>query len=356
MKFSVVDVFAPALIALLFWRAKPVKPFCGLFYDGYISRETGKALRGFFALVIILHHLAFAFSAGILTGWLQIAGIPSVSVFFFLSGYGLMMSYRKNPAYKDRFLMQRIPKVLVPYLVVTALFWLFDAINGDRYSAKALILASLNGKPVVHYSWYIICILLFYVFFWVLMCLCKKRYFMMVLGACCWYAAYMVFCIKMNYETYWYRTALFLIVGMIWALYEDKLSGCLKRYYRILAPVSWITFLTLLICFQRLTASLDSAVVRGIIVFFYAASFLLTVLTVTLKFRLGNPVLTFLGENSLEIYLVQGLFIAGLRSGLLYIRNDFLWALLCMIGSVVLGSLLHVVTKKLFRKPQTAPK
>lgn len=66
-----------------------------------------------------------------------------------------------------------------------------------------------------------------------------------------------------------------------------------------------------------------------------------------MKFTIGNPILSFLGTNSLEMYLVQGLFIRGLRSSIVYIENDALWALITIVGSVVLGFVLHYFSKLL---------
>ena len=72
-----------------------------------------------------------------------------------------------------------------------------------------------------------------------------------------------------------------------------------------------------------------------------AVLFVLSVLTFTMKFEIGNPVLDFLGKCSLEIYLVQGLFIQGLRSNTVYIQNEALWCLLVIVGSIALGAVLN---------------
>lgn len=349
MRWNLVDLLPLALAALCLVGAKPVKPLRA-FNDGYLSAQTGTHLRGLFAVIVVLHHLSLKAPVGVLFPWLQHVGYLAVSVFFFLSGYGLMKSYRTRDGYQTRFLRRRVPKILVPYLLLTAVYWGFHALNGNVYSPKALILTTLNGKPIVSYSWYIVCILLFYVVFWLLMRLCRRKYIWILFGACVWYALYMAFCMRMNYGSWWYRTAPILIVGMIWAMYEDDLLPVLRKVYPVCAPLCGIVFLALFYVYARFASDISRQIVSSLLVLAMTVSFLLCVCAVTLKCRIGNPVLRLLGQCSLEIYLVQGLFIDGLRSHFIYIRNDFLWALSALLGTVALGFALHWLNTKLFPK------
>lgn len=72
------------------------------------------SLRGVLAILIILHHLSSKIDILFLK-WFHDFGAPIVSMFFFVSGYGLIKSYlKKGTAYIDGFLAKRLGKILPP--------------------------------------------------------------------------------------------------------------------------------------------------------------------------------------------------------------------------------------------------
>ena len=78
-------------------------------------------LRGFAIFTIALMHLV----QGSLTGSLNKAaslGGAGVHVFILVSGFGLYLSYRKNPLGYGEFLRKRFGKVYWPY-VAAVLLW-----------------------------------------------------------------------------------------------------------------------------------------------------------------------------------------------------------------------------------------
>ena len=347
MHWSVLDVFPVALLVLFLIGTKPVHPFRE-YNDCYLSRETGLALRGVFALSVILHHLSQNVRHIGLFGRFYNSGPLVVTAFFFLSGYGLMHSYMTQPAYRQHFLRRRLPKILLPFVLLTTVFVGFSALNGSPYSPKSLILDFIYGIQILPYSWYILCIAAFYVLFCLLMHLCKNKYTLVIAGMFAGCVVYIAFCIYMRYGSFWYRTILVLLLGMIWALYEAKILPVMHRFYWIISPLTWLLFAALLSVLLRQTA-IKNPWISLLYNFALTSSFMISILTVTMKFRVGNPVLTFLGNNSLEIYLVQGFF-TGLRSNLIYIQNDFLWVLLCFFGSITIGSAVHTLNTVLFKK------
>ena len=333
---SILDIYFIVLLILFVYGMKPVVPLTS-FNKNYNSITTSKNLRGWLTLAIIMHHLALRTTDGILFHQLYRVGVLTVAMFFFFSGYGVQKSYMVSSEYKKHFLLRRIPPILFTYIIVTALFWIMYATQGEILSVQDIILAIINGYPIVTYSWYIINIFIFYFVFWLLMFIYGTNYSGMIVGACVWDALYVVFCIKMGYGSWWYNATHLLVVGMIWAAYEEKIMCYFQKHYKILAPLIWITFLGMF----SFTDKLGNANLRNILSMICAVLFVLSVLAFTMKFEIGNPVLSFLGKCSLEIYLVQGLFIQGLRSNTVYIQNEALWCLLVIVGSIALGAVLN---------------
>lgn len=136
---------------------------------------------------------------------------------------------------------------------------------------------------------------------------------------------------------------------MIIATYEDRILSWIKKKYWFFTLAIWSGFLLILIFDSDLAGLFPSKAVSFALTFFLELFFLLGVLSICLKFTINNKVLAYLGKISLEIYLVHGLFIMGLRSGVIFIQNETLWAFLTIIGSIVFGSLLHYLLGYILR-------
>lgn len=347
MNIKLIDILPTALFLLLLWRVKPVKPIQS-WNENYLSLETCKSWRGFFAVVVVLHHLSQLAKGGVIFYELTKVGILAVAVFFFFSGYGLQKKYIQSRNYQKRFLLRRLPTVLFPYIIITAVYWLVNAASGTAYSPKDIFIKTfVKGDPIVSYSWYIIVILMFYIVFAILMIACRKPW-IMIMGGCVWYGLYITFCMKMKYGIWWYNTAHLLIIGMLWAAYEDKITAFFKKSYRITAPLIWTAFVLLFYFSKKIQAALPIPNIRLITETITCLLFVLSLLLLTLKFEVGNPVLNQFGTISLEIYLVQGLFVLILHNdSFVYIQNDLLFSAAVIFGSILLAFVFHLFNRKM---------
>ena len=339
MQVWLIDLYPITLFALLLFGLKPVVPFSSINRD-YLSVATGKNIRGILALTIVFHHLAQKAGEGHLFPIFGRVGYFAVAVFFFLSGYGLQRSYLRSSRYKDQFLLRRIPPVLLPYLVVTLLFWVFHAARGTFYSAADFLFSVVYGSPIVSFSWYINNILAFYLVFWILMNLCGSGRGM-VIGACVWHVLYVAFCRRMDYGPWWYNASHLLIVGMIWACCEERILNWLRGKTLFSAAIVGGAFLLLAMVPNDLPLFTGREFLFLAFTMLRALLFVLGVLLFSMMFQIGNPILSFLGEISLEIYLVQGLLMMGLRGNLIWIQSGALYVLLVVLGSVALAAAIH---------------
>ena len=340
-------VLLSVVLAILFMIGlRVVKPLSAT-NEGYLSREASLYYRGFFALVVVLHHLIQETTEGVLSPIFSHTGSLAVSFFFFLSGYGLQKSFIARPeVYKKNYLKKRIPMVLIPYVVFVFIYWLVNAVVGKRYSIADICMSFVNGSPIVSYSWYIIVILVFYLFFGLFMFLCRKKPKMTVLYGCVWYIVWVLFCYKMDYNTWWYNTAHLLLLGMIWATYEKNIDSIINKHYVFLALVAWIGFVLLFALHDIIIQLLPNLFIAKLLWQFLLS--LLFVCGVTLLFRkmiMGNQILGLLGGISLEIYLVHGLFIQ-----IIQIQNAIVWCLSVISLSLVTAFLLHMVLSCILKK------
>lgn len=332
-----MDVYLILFLLLSVWKLRPVNPLSG-FREDYLSLDTGKAIRGLLSIAIVCNHVALHTESGLLFHQIFTRATPVVAVFFFLSGYGLQKSYIAHESYKKHFLLHRLPRVLLPCMIAMLLYWVFWYVNGSFYSIHDIFMTVIDGNPFIYASWFIICIILFYIAFQIFMCLCKKRYLWMVLGGVVWYFLYMQFCIHMNYGIWWYQNTPSLLIGMLWAIYEDSILVFIKRQYLWLAPVTWASCCILLCTHEALVP------VAGIQVLLPMArgfAFTASLLLLSLKFKIGNPILNFLGNISTEIYVLHGI-------PLLFfpVENEFQYCLVALAGSIFLAYAVHILCKK----------
>ncbi len=345
-----IDVLPLILCGIFFWQLRPIGPLSQM-NEAYISKETGNDYRGLFAVVVLFHHLAQRTHSGLLFRSFYDVGYLAVALFFFYSGYGLQKSYMaKKEAYRSHFLIKRLPPVLLPYAAVTFLFWLMNRAAGYRPTVLYILSTILQGEPMVLFSWYIVSILLFYVVFWLLMMICRNHYRRMIAGGCIWYVLYVICCMRADFGCWWYNASPLLIVGMAWAVYEKQILKLISICYSKMTVAVWILFIPL----YMLAFSLkDSEAYENRLFLLHIAAAVLFVIGInlfSLKIRIGNPVLRFLGHISLEIYLVQGLLIEGLRNGTVFIESETLWAALVVGGSVILAFLLHALLRPVLQR------
>lgn len=328
-----IDLFPLLLLALFLPGIKPLRKK-GEMNENYLSLQTGNVLKGLFAVVVVFHHLSQETTGGLLLPQFGYVGYLAVSVFFFLSGYGLQKSNMASVHYKDRFLQKRLPKILLPYLAMTLLYWLYIAVGGTVYSVASVLRAIGKGDPIVSYSWYVICICYFYVAFWLFMLICGKWPGLMVLCTGIWCAAYAIICKQLNYGSWWFNSSHLLVLGVFWAAFEPQILCFVKKHYSLLLP------LAVLISLITFAASAEN-MINLPLVMASAVAFVLSVLLLLLKIDLRSCIFSFLGKISLEIYLLHGFLMLILRSYIFYIENEFLWCVGVIVGSVLSAWIMH---------------
>ncbi len=349
MNSIIIDILPLLLMVMLFWGAKLKKPLSSLNTENYLTYDTSKYYRGFFAIVVVFHHLSKCTETGIVFPFFYYSGYLAVSYFFFLSGYGLQKSYIvKADHYRKGFLLKRIPSVLIPYIITIVFYWLLELTRDNHLSLKSYVYAILHGRTILGLSWYIITILIFYVIYWLLMVICSNRYFLMITLAVIWYIFYMIFCIKMGYGGYWFNATPLLIVGMFWATYESNILELLTKIHISIVPAIWISFTGLFLIEIRNASFFNlSNLIKTLII---AVLFVLGVLMFSLEVQIGNRALEFLGNISLEIYLSQGIFIEILSNRCVYFTNELLLCITVLSGTIIFSYLLHIILQFILKK------
>ena len=340
----------------LFWGAKISKR--KEWNEDVLSFAQTKSFLGFCALIIILHHCSQRTCAPWLPEFRIVHGLDDfvfwgylcVAVFFFCSGYGMYTSFHKKEGFFKGY-YKRILKILIPTIVVWITFFMVEKGKGMRIP-----------KPVWYntfdYIWYIPAMIYMYLIFYFSFRFIKKETLSVVavfIGTC----IYFVLCMFFSPGTWWYNTPHLFIVGIITARHKEKIGSFFKKGYPF-----WIA-LSLIITFVGFAISnyyypfavifgwgMDDkshfiAELTGQVI--SALTFVIFVMLIGMKIKIGNKVLAFLGGFTLELYLVHPLFVqlfsyAFMQDSvkpLYHIKNPFLYSAAVAVVAIPLAFGLH---------------
>lgn len=306
----------------------------GTFEIYNFSIQRTLPIRGLLAVSIVLHHLACVVwhqNIPIVSEFMSWGGLV-VSVFFFLTGYGLVLSYiNKGRDYLNGFLLHRLKKVLLPLVVATFCFLIVQSLLS---SSNAFISVSglVVGNPPLPTSWFVYTILLFYCIFYFIARTFNQKYYHIIIClwiSCCIYALVLHY---IHWEECWYKSIYAIGLGATYAYYEN----CIKKWITE-RPQRLISLLVSCFAFLCLVRLINEHFIYTYMsvwkLFVYSLTPLLIVFFVYSLGSFNTPALDFLGRISYEIYLVQGAFRLWFRqidlNWYLYFTLTFILTILC---------------------------
>ena len=363
-------ILAAALVAILIAGAKTSKR--REWQEEPLALGTSKAIQGFSAVAIILHHLSqdlmkdagpFEFLSG--------CGVLFVGIFFFFSGFGLYTSLKTKKDYLKGFLRKRLITILIPFYSCIAVFTIASCICGAKYKPMALLKVLSGWSLINNHMWYIVEIAILYLAFFLIYKLIRNRtaatvvmsvfVLAMMGGSLLLCHGKDMSCAYWFMGEWWYNASLLFIVGILVSKHQDGLRKIARKAYVVLLPLfgiltavfGWITkrFLEKYSYWSEIPGKdpryLDKLRCLSVQVPFILC-FVLFVLLVMMKVRFGNPVLTFLGAISLELYLIHNLFLKGLRDGTIFrVSSPSMYILLTILMAIGAATIISGVDKYL---------
>lgn len=263
--------------------------------DAYLSKNNTDILKGISVLVVIFCHIAmFCTNNSIMKTIFINSGILAVSIFFFTSGYGLMVQYMKKENYLKGF-WKKIFKLVLLFLIsnifTTIVANVFLNVN---YGIKDIILSSLkfqfsNGREL----WFVACIIFMYISFYISFGKLKSKGFIGIISLT---IIYVIICILLGKGNWWYNCVYSFPLGMLFAKYNKEILDFYKRNYFLKLIISLTLFLTVMYLY-----------IKGYVILQYVIPllFVLFVTLVLIKVKLKSRIFLFLNNISFEMYLTH---------------------------------------------------
>lgn len=339
----------------------------------FFDRISGKEIQGALAVFIIFHQTVIALDAsGDDSGDMRFFyyyGILAVAFFFFSSGFGLLKRRMTDENYIKGFMRRRIFTVLVPFFICNYIY-LTDALLNNIASRMHFgfgeVICSFFGIFLINNEmWFAVEIMILYIAFRLVFAKVKKPLTgiiimtfvvlaMMTIGLFSGHSDTGVMSYWFKGE-WWYNTLLMFPLGMLYAYKEERINRVVKRAFVAVLLGSAVLFVIL----DHIHKNLIS---RSIYWTEYANSanpildkllglgeetlleivFMILVLTIMSRVKIGNPVIKFFGKISLEIIMLNYLVIEKLY--FLYTMYGIgVYLAAVTAGTIVLASVVYLV-------------
>lgn len=332
--------------------------FVALFFIGnkeseeeFLSVTSSKALKGFAAIGVILHHLTQINTnynqiwTGPINLWNEM-GILFTGVFFFLSGYGLWTSFHTKPNYLQGFLKKRLSTVLIPFYVSNWIYVLIMGIGFGILTRPSEVLTSILGLTLVNTNmWYLVEIVLFYLAFYFLYKNTTEKQaemgLIIVVGLVVGIGLFS------GWDTtvygwwfrgeWWYNTSFVFLYGMYFAKHKKETIRKMKNNYKknlAINIVSWMILMAMdVLLLTNIGYHYQPSVFIGalcrlilcIVQTMNAIAFVRLLMLLSIQWKFENPFYLFIGEISLELYVIHNIvrlgcaYMLGMSNTLLYI-------------------------------------
>jgi len=305
-----MDLFVLAFLVILIVGIKPTRN-----NEDYIGRSTTTAIKGVFAIIILFNHGRQYTDTSSVTYWggqsydmlfscfIDIFGQLMVVMFLTYSGYGIMESFKqKKDKYTNSFFRKRVLKTLLHFDIAVTLFFILALVFGHEYTLQEKILCWTGWESIGNSNWFIFDIIVLYLITYVGLIFINKHgwkpqtFLWYMFGACC---LFIFFLMKTKPDlVWWYDTVLSFPTGMLWSVYKERIEAHLKNNRNYFASI--------------LATALLMAATYWLghnfkVLFMLPCSglFAIFVILITMRLKIGNKLLYWLGVNAFAIYILQ---------------------------------------------------
>lgn len=327
-----MSVVVIVLLALFLIDAKIAKE--DTFWEDYCSVAKSNALKGIFVMMVFLSHFQGYIQLGeedqISVAIVSFLGQLMVAPFLFFSGFGIMESIRKKGnGYVKKIPVQRVLKTWTHFVFCVFLFWILNLLLDIPMSVRQMALSLVCWESVGNSTWYIFTMLFLYLFTAVSFLIFRKNAVFATFAVTLLTFVY-VLIIRCFQDSWWYNTSLCYSFGMWFALLRDKVEKLVQR-----SDVFYCS--ALLLAFYGFRQLMRIMIYSEWFYQFYAMAFVMLVVGVSMKLRLDNPMLQFLGKHTFTIYMLQRLPMCFMQTKELFVNDHITMFVMCFLMTCILA-------------------
>ena len=301
------------------------------------SKDKMPILKVVMAFVIILGHLSYKDSSVWILPF-RYLGAPFVSMFLFISGYGMWHSFLSNHGLSFSSTLKRIWKIVLPYLFTVLLYFAIVRLPSREFNIDVLE-AIMTGTSKQSHLWFVFAIIYLYLTFF--LCTRLRRRSAIILSLFAITALTIAFLRKVGYDRCWWVSLMAFPTGCLYSMYKDRINDAIfknrLRYCLAMAAaivgvgVSYLPGVEVLYSISHI---------------FIPMAIALVVIQLPIE-KLNNRFTMHLGSISYEIYLCQLIAMDALQ---LFFSSmpPAVYVLCTVVLTVLLAELVSFASHKVF--------
>lgn len=305
------------------------------FDNNYLDFSNTKSLRGFLALLIIVHHFSGYFTSFSCLTFFNHIGYIIVALFFFLSGYGLYYGVKNKSNYLNSFLEKRLSSILLPFWFVNTVYLFVFLIMGEDISAVHYGLSYIGFFSIMQGSWYIWDQLIFYIVFYSVFKILKNSSFIkQFLAFNVVFFTVLVVLYVVTKDDLYIRSSLAFPMGIFWCKYRKNIELFIrKNFVKKIIMVFVVLIVSMFVKFIGEIKGIEIVSLLGNVS--SSSVFVIFALFIFQKVSFKNSILNFFGGISLEMFMIHPLFLK-LFSKISFIHSHSLLMFILVLMSVIL--------------------
>lgn len=308
------------------------------FNKEYISRNNSTAVKGIFVFLIFMSHFLQYYSVvdSFDNQYKEIRlflGQLIVVMFLFYSGYGIFESVkRKDIAYIKGFPKNRVLKTLFHLDLAILIYFIRNLIMGVSMTTDKVLLSLIGWSTIGNSNWFMFAILVLYLVVYASFMIFRKNKALALLSTTLLTVVYII--VMREYSgmaSYWYNTSLCLPLGLWYSYFKDKIEAVFMKnniVYHIILAVIFTLFMVTHYNKNPLTVYI-----------FWTLLFTLFIVLVTMKVKIGNKALYWLGNHVFSVYILQRLPMSIFVKFDAIASNRYLFFILSFVATAIISEL-----------------
>lgn len=336
----------------------------GEWHEDALSQKHSKEILGFFSVCIVLHHLVqqVGVANADCLGFLENAGVCFVGMFFFYSGYGLMHSMHSKDNYLKGFFRKRLSSILIPFYLCIMIFVAYSSISGTQYAGN--LIENIVGIRLINsHMWYIVEIAILYSIFYLAFKLCKKEKTALIIMAIA-IAVMIAMSLMIGHGDgwfqgeWWYNSTFLFFVGILFSKYQGGILPIIRKHYKKVVALLSVAFIVLYQLTIRvlekkgywteylgktLKSSYADKIITLLVQLAMITCFVFLIIVIGQKVKCSNAVLRFLGNISLELYLIHNIYIKHFS----YMGGVGIYFTVVLLASIITAALIKKLDNRI---------
>ena len=157
-------------------------------------------------------------------------GFLCTSMFFFLSGYGVYESKKRNDDYFNHFLGKKFITILFPYEVINILYVIAETVLTGRFDLGRTCV-SFIWPTYNQAAWYVFSVFVVYCFMYLGMHFLKLKGWSLYVGLALMLACYTIVFYMLKIGYWWYVSTFAVLFGVIFSDYKKDILRRIRAGY-----------------------------------------------------------------------------------------------------------------------------